>query len=196
MRASPRRTTPTGSFDDDPGRLLDALETWVPPATDKWSGDRGELALESCRSYVWPWPRSTRRSVIWRVTPTWSSSGRGGRRAGSASRRLSRDDADRLPIEDLALRPSFVEASRATLESVARRLADAGHGDVLVVVGYLDGQRGAAPVVELRAAHRRTRLRSFTAAESWPAAKHHLPNYGVFDEYRYFVPDDALRWYG
>ena len=51
------------------------------------------------------------------------------------------------PIEDLALRPSFVEASRATLESVARRLADAGHGDVLVVVGYLDGQRGAAPVV-------------------------------------------------
>ena len=24
------------------------------------------------------------------------------------------------------------------------------------------------------------------------SAKHHLPNYGVFDEYRYFVPGDTL----
>ena len=29
--------------DDDPGRLLDALNAWVPPTTDKWSGDSAEL---------------------------------------------------------------------------------------------------------------------------------------------------------
>ncbi len=51
------------------------------------------------------------------------------------------------PIEDLALRPSFVEASRATLELGCPPPADAGLGEVLVVVGYLDGQRDAAPVV-------------------------------------------------
>jgi uncharacterized protein (TIGR00730 family) len=29
--------------DDDPRRLLDALDAWVPPATDKWAGDAREL---------------------------------------------------------------------------------------------------------------------------------------------------------
>jgi NAD+ synthase (glutamine-hydrolysing) len=42
------------------------------------------------------------------------------------------------PVEDLALRPSFVRASRAALEALAERLADEGMGEVPVVVGYLD----------------------------------------------------------
>src|SRR5258708_29909992 len=41
-------------------------------------------------------------------------------------------------VDDLALRYSFIEASRAALDGLAGRLAEAGHGDVVVVVGYLD----------------------------------------------------------
>src|SRR6202044_1636403 len=42
------------------------------------------------------------------------------------------------PVEDLALRASFVEASIATLRAVATRLADEGLGGIAVVAGYLD----------------------------------------------------------
>ena len=42
------------------------------------------------------------------------------------------------PIEDLALRPSFQAASRATVEELARQLEADGYGDLPVVIGYLD----------------------------------------------------------
>ena len=42
------------------------------------------------------------------------------------------------PVEDLALRESFVEASRRAVVRLATDLAADGHGDVPVVVGYLD----------------------------------------------------------
>ncbi|MFL6052727.1 MAG: nitrilase-related carbon-nitrogen hydrolase, partial [Actinoallomurus sp.] len=42
------------------------------------------------------------------------------------------------PVEDLALRKSFVDASIATLQATARRLADEGLGELPVVLGYLD----------------------------------------------------------
>jgi NAD+ synthase (glutamine-hydrolysing) len=97
------------------------------------------------------------------------------------------------PIEDLALRGSFVRASQAALLGLARRLADEGCGELVVVVGYLDGtassqQRSGRPAGSPQNAaavlHRgEVLIRS---------AKHHLPNYGVFDEYRYFVPGDVL----
>ncbi|MGA5263006.1 NAD+ synthase [Streptomyces griseoincarnatus] len=97
------------------------------------------------------------------------------------------------PVEDLALRSSFVEASRASLRTLAARLADEGLGDVPVVVGYLDrsaaaqpkyGQPAGAPRNAAAVLHRGEVVLSF--------AKHHLPNYGVFDEFRYFVPGDTL----
>ncbi|MFD5377485.1 NAD+ synthase [Streptomyces griseoincarnatus] len=97
------------------------------------------------------------------------------------------------PVEDLALRSSFVEASRASLRALAARLADEGLGDVPVVVGYLDrsaaaqpkyGQPAGAPRNAAAVLHRGEVVLSF--------AKHHLPNYGVFDEFRYFVPGDTL----
>ncbi|WP_261674927.1 NAD+ synthase [Streptomyces lusitanus] len=97
------------------------------------------------------------------------------------------------PVEDLALRSSFVEASRASLRALAARLADEGLGDVPVVVGYLDrsaaaqpkyGQPAGAPRNAAAVLHRGEVALSF--------AKHHLPNYGVFDEFRYFVPGDTL----
>src|SRR3712207_2553314 len=42
------------------------------------------------------------------------------------------------PVEDLALRSSFVEASRSALVDLARDLEADGAGDLPVVVGYLD----------------------------------------------------------
>src|SRR6478609_10913257 len=41
------------------------------------------------------------------------------------------------PVEDLALRSSFVEASRAATDALAARLADEGLGELVVIVGYL-----------------------------------------------------------
>ncbi|WP_042404085.1 NAD+ synthase [Streptacidiphilus carbonis] len=97
------------------------------------------------------------------------------------------------PVEDLALRPSFVAASRAALVALAERLAAEGLGDTAVVVGYLGrsttpSQRLGLPVGSPQnCAALLHRGRVVTRL-----AKHHLPNYGVFDEFRYFVPGDTL----
>ncbi|MET9565662.1 NAD+ synthase [Streptomyces tauricus] len=97
------------------------------------------------------------------------------------------------PVEDLALRSSFVEASRAALHALAARLAEEGFGELPVVVGYLDrsekaqpryGQPAGAPRNAAAVLHHGEVVLTF--------AKHHLPNYGVFDEFRYFVPGDTL----
>ncbi|KAB1902485.1 NAD+ synthase [Micromonospora sp. AMSO1212t] len=98
------------------------------------------------------------------------------------------------PVEDLVFRRSFVAASRAALRRLAADLAADGLGDLPVLVGYLDadgppqvssdaepgrGARNAAAVL-----HRGEVVATYF--------KHHLPNYGVFDEDRYFVPGDTL----
>ncbi|MEU6607613.1 NAD+ synthase [Streptomyces shenzhenensis] len=97
------------------------------------------------------------------------------------------------PVEDLALRSSFVTASRAALRSLAARLAEEGLGELPVIVGYLDrsetaqpryGQPAGAPQNAAAVLHRGAVALNF--------AKHHLPNYGVFDEFRYFVPGDTM----
>jgi NAD+ synthase (glutamine-hydrolysing) len=97
------------------------------------------------------------------------------------------------PVEDLALRASFVHASIATLEAVARRLADAGLGAIPVVTGYLGRRAGLAARVGLPAGAPLDAAGLLHGGEVVvTTAKHHLPNYGVFDEYRYFVPGDCL----
>lgn len=97
------------------------------------------------------------------------------------------------PVEDLALRSSFVTASRDALHALAARLGAEGMGEVPVVVGYLDrsetarprlGRPAGAPQNAAAVLHRGGVALTF--------AKHHLPNYGVFDEFRYFVPGDTL----
>ncbi|WP_431909719.1 NAD+ synthase [Nonomuraea jabiensis] len=96
------------------------------------------------------------------------------------------------PVEDLVLRTSFVDASIRTLEEVARRLEREGLGDLPVVVGYVDraglaprvGQPKGAPLDAAALLHKGEVVTR--------TAKHHLPNYGVFDEYRYFVRGDRL----
>lgn len=97
------------------------------------------------------------------------------------------------PVEDLAFRDSFVEASRRTLERTARDLAEQGLGEIPAVVGYLDRADAAAhhparasgpPCNAAAVLHDGGVVATY--------AKHHLPNYGVFDEFRYFVPGDRL----
>src|SRR5437773_3483924 len=97
------------------------------------------------------------------------------------------------PVEDLALRASFVEASIKVLARTAADLAAAGHGDIAVVTGYLDRQAGLRPRVGLPAGAPLDAAAVLHAgAVTVTSAKHHLPNYGVFDEYRYFVPGMVL----
>ena len=86
------------------------------------------------------------------------------------------------PPEDLVLRASFRAASRAALTALAADLAGAGLGDTAVVLGYLDeddGPRNSA---------------AFLLGGRIVATyhKHHLPNYGVFDERRYFTVGDRF----
>ncbi|MEU3218577.1 NAD+ synthase [Streptomyces sp. NPDC006971] len=97
------------------------------------------------------------------------------------------------PVEDLALRSSFVEASSRALRALAARLDAEGLGELPVVVGYLDrseaaqpryGQPAGSPQNAAAVLHRGQVALTF--------AKHHLPNYGVFDEFRYFVPGDSM----
>jgi NAD+ synthase (glutamine-hydrolysing) len=78
------------------------------------------------------------------------------------------------PVEDLALRPSFKAASIRAVQEIAASIT----GDIVAVVGYLDqGPKNAVAVIhdgKIRATY----------------VKRHLPNYGVFDEFRNFVAGD------
>jgi NAD+ synthase (glutamine-hydrolysing) len=97
------------------------------------------------------------------------------------------------PVEDLALRTSFVEASRDAIHAVATRLAEQGLGGVAVVAGYLDRRTDLAPRTGLPSgAPEDAAALLYSGQVVITSAKHHLPNYGVFDEYRYFVPGDTL----
>jgi NAD+ synthase (glutamine-hydrolysing) len=97
------------------------------------------------------------------------------------------------PVEDLALRASFVTASIAALEDTARRLDAAGLGGIAVVTGYLDRQAGLAARVGVPAGAPLDAAALLHGGRVVvTTAKHHLPNYGVFDEYRYFVPGNCL----
>ena len=78
------------------------------------------------------------------------------------------------PVEDLALRPSFQAASIAAVEKIASSIS----GDIVAVVGYLDkGPKNAVAIIH----QGQIKARYF---------KQHLPNYGVFDEFRNFKPGD------
>ena len=82
------------------------------------------------------------------------------------------------PVEDLALRPSFQEASQAAIAALAQRI----NSKVVSIVGYLDQVNGAPQNMVAVIAGGEIKARY---------AKCHLPNYGVFDEYRNFVPGDS-----
>ena len=97
------------------------------------------------------------------------------------------------PVEDLSLRPSFQQASRLAMSALARDIAGDGFGDLTCLIGYLDhsddddaadtvGRPRGGPVNSAALVHRGAVLARYD--------KHFLPNYGVFDEARYFVPGE------
>jgi NAD+ synthase (glutamine-hydrolysing) len=98
------------------------------------------------------------------------------------------------PVEDLVFRESFVRASRTAVHQLAADLAADGLGGSTVVVGYLDAD-GPARISADAAPGRGPRNALAVLHDGKVAAtyfKHHLPNYGVFDEDRYFVSGPTL----
>src|SRR5213592_3531680 len=82
------------------------------------------------------------------------------------------------PPEDLVLRPEFVRDNLEAVQDLARRTTDG----CAVLTGFIDrtdrGLHNAAGLLHAGAL----------------VARYHkvkLPNYGVFDEKRYFVPGEA-----
>src|SRR4051812_7491304 len=104
------------------------------------------------------------------------------------------------PPEDLVLRNSFAAAAKQKLRELASRLDDEGCGDIAVVVGYLDRADEPTPRLGRPAGEPQNAAALLHGGEIVAEyAKHHLPNYGIFDEYRYFVPGDhfpVLRLHG
>ncbi len=98
--------------------------------------------------------------------------------------------ASGYPIEDLATRESFLNDSVEAVKQFAIELNERGLGQVVVVLG--------TPAIVAKE-HRSPWAIAQNAAviirdgKVWAGyAKHHLPNYSVFDEYRIFIPGDQL----
>jgi NAD+ synthase (glutamine-hydrolysing) len=78
------------------------------------------------------------------------------------------------PVEDLALRPSFQLASQEAIAEIAQGI----DGDIVAIIGYLDTSPEGAPQNAVAVIHQRHIKSRYV--------KNHLPNYGVFDEFRNF----------
>lgn len=98
------------------------------------------------------------------------------------------------PIEDLSARPEFLTDAAEAVSNLATRINEFGLGEVAVVVGHPQAVEATDP---------ETHEHEWSIAQNTASvlvagkiigkyAKHHLPNYSVFDEYRNFVPGDEL----
>jgi NAD+ synthase (glutamine-hydrolysing) len=99
------------------------------------------------------------------------------------------------PIEDLASRPSFLVDAGDAVIALAARLEAEGLGALPVIVGHPDGPHeprllGTSNAPTAIAQNCASVLQHGRVVARY--AKHHLPNYGVFDEYRIFIPGDEL----
>jgi NAD+ synthase (glutamine-hydrolysing) len=94
------------------------------------------------------------------------------------------------PIEDLASRESFILEAELAVRSIASELSSPEFSDLAVVIGH----------PAMASAQEQT---GWAIAKNCASviingqivgryAKHHLPNYSVFDEYRNFVPGNEL----
>ena len=95
------------------------------------------------------------------------------------------------PIEDLALRDNFLASATRHVAEFARLLEVAGMGELVVVLGHPDGPHPVAS--DPTAPHQPARAHNaasvlYQGRVQATYAKHHLPNYAVFDEFRTFVP--------
>jgi NAD+ synthase (glutamine-hydrolysing) len=84
------------------------------------------------------------------------------------------------PVEDLATRASFRTASINAINNLAKRINDEGRGDLTLLVGYLGESEKGEPQNCVAVIHKGAIVATYI--------KHHLPNYGVFDEFRNFKP--------
>jgi NAD+ synthase (glutamine-hydrolysing) len=105
------------------------------------------------------------------------------------------------PPEDLLLKPAFVAANLAALERVAAATTDCvavvgfvdvvGEGDLGEAVALASGAGAVAREAAVRGAPRRLRNAVAVCASGAVHGVYHkrlLPNYGVFDEDRWFAP--------
>jgi NAD+ synthase (glutamine-hydrolysing) len=85
------------------------------------------------------------------------------------------------PPEDLLLKPQFIEANRRAVEEVA-----AASTGIVTIVGFVDRTadiHNAAAIIS-------------DGSIAGVYHKAYLPNYGVFDEYRYFKPGSGVPVFG
>jgi NAD+ synthase (glutamine-hydrolysing) len=98
------------------------------------------------------------------------------------------------PVEDLVFRSSFVARTKEALHKLAQDLAADGLGHLVCVVGFIDTAEKAADRLGVP---KGSPLNSAAVIHDGEVvatySKHHLPNYGVFDEARYFVPGDTTQ---
>jgi NAD+ synthase (glutamine-hydrolysing) len=92
------------------------------------------------------------------------------------------------PIEDLALSRDFLEQSEKALSLLAQQLVGAGLGSLRVIIGH----PGFAQNPTSWAIGQNMASVIFDGKIQQSYAKHHLPNYSVFDEYRVFVAGDEF----
>ena len=90
------------------------------------------------------------------------------------------------PIEDLATRSGFVQQAQDSIDEFARQLQGAGFGEMHVVIGHPALASAQSQGHWAIASNCASVLHSGHVVARY--AKHHLPNYGVFDEFRVFVP--------
>lgn len=88
------------------------------------------------------------------------------------------------PIEDLAHRQSLQRESSAAVQHLAMSLDAEGFGELAIVIGFLDQSQDGESARNCAAVIHRGEVRA-------RYVKRHLPNYGVFDEYRNFTPGDS-----
>jgi NAD+ synthase (glutamine-hydrolysing) len=94
------------------------------------------------------------------------------------------------PIEDLATRESFLIEAESAVKELTQILQNPTYKDLTVVVGHpaltkANKEHGWAIAQNCATViHKGQVLGRY--------AKHHLPNYSVFDEYRVFVPGDEF----
>jgi NAD+ synthase (glutamine-hydrolysing) len=95
------------------------------------------------------------------------------------------------PIEDLALRDDFLVRSREVVQYMATELQERGLGEMVVLVGHPDGPF-PPPQDQYNPAHPQQAKNCVSVLQHGQVratyAKHHLPNYSVFDEFRTFLP--------
>lgn len=94
------------------------------------------------------------------------------------------------PIEDLAARESFIRVAAEAVTKLASRIERAGLGEIAVVIGH-------PALAKKRDSHNWALAQNCASVllggkVTGTYAKHHLPNYSVFDEYRIFVPGNEL----